>query len=147
MNMHRRLRLCPTARMPWPSLPMSTHSPATRSISRSLRYPCPLPPLMTPHPTLTAVRRDPCTHPAAVIQTAITQIDAHSSQLEFFYIPQYQNDNFSVIDNVHDSSARFHEDYSTTYVPVHARKSGRVNLNRCGEIFHHPFPAPSSFSV
>ncbi|PBK77610.1 hypothetical protein ARMSODRAFT_1077326 [Armillaria solidipes] len=59
--------------------------------------------------------------PQPVIQTAImSQIDTHShSEVENSYIAQYQNDNSSVINNVRDSSARFHEDYLTTYVPVH----------------------------
>ncbi|PBK96294.1 hypothetical protein ARMGADRAFT_1061031 [Armillaria gallica] len=63
--------------------------------------------------------------PQPVIQTAImSQIDAHShSQVENSYIAQYQNDNSSVINNDQDSSARFHEDYSTTYVPVHSAEA------------------------
>ncbi|KAK0183932.1 hypothetical protein F5146DRAFT_1130450 [Armillaria mellea] len=57
--------------------------------------------------------------PQPVIQTTFTQIDAQSSQVENSYTPQYQNDNSGIIHNVQDSSPRFHEDYSTTYVPVH----------------------------
>ncbi|SJL04577.1 uncharacterized protein ARMOST_07944 [Armillaria ostoyae] len=62
--------------------------------------------------------------PQPVIQTAFTQFDAHShSEVENSYIAQYQNDNSSVINNVQDSSARFHENYSTTYVPVHGAEA------------------------
>ncbi|KAK0240660.1 hypothetical protein EDD85DRAFT_496925 [Armillaria nabsnona] len=60
--------------------------------------------------------------PQPVIQAAVmSQIDAYShSQVENSYIAQYQN---NVINNVQDSSARFHEDYSTTYVPVHGAEA------------------------
>ncbi|KAK0228080.1 hypothetical protein IW262DRAFT_1532202 [Armillaria fumosa] len=60
-----------------------------------------------------------------VIQTAImSQIDTHSdSEVGNFHIAQYQNDNPSVIGNVGDSGARFHEDYSTTYVSVHGAEA------------------------
>ncbi|KAK0445575.1 hypothetical protein EV421DRAFT_2034567 [Armillaria borealis] len=60
--------------------------------------------------------------PQSVIQ--LTQFDAHShSEVENSYIAQYQNDNSSVINNVQDSRARFHEDYSTTYVPAHGAEA------------------------
>ncbi len=55
--------------------------------------------------------------PQPVIPTALTQIDVNSSQVGNSYIAQYQNDNSSVIHNVQDSNARFHENYSTNYVP------------------------------
>ncbi|PBK96287.1 hypothetical protein ARMGADRAFT_1009954 [Armillaria gallica] len=66
--------------------------------------------------------------PQPVIQAAITsQIDAYShSQVENSYIAQYQN---NVINNVQDSSARFHEDYSTTYVPVHGAETWTGQLD------------------
>ncbi|KAK0227901.1 hypothetical protein IW262DRAFT_1479021 [Armillaria fumosa] len=58
--------------------------------------------------------------PQPVIQTAITHIDAHShSGVEDFYGTQYQSDNSGVFNNAQDSSARLHEEYSTTHVPVH----------------------------
>ncbi|SJL04574.1 uncharacterized protein ARMOST_07941 [Armillaria ostoyae] len=48
--------------------------------------------------------------PQPVIQTAITQIGAHShSEVENSYGVQYQDDNFSV--NVQDSRASFRQDY------------------------------------
>ncbi|KAK0225261.1 hypothetical protein EDD85DRAFT_940797 [Armillaria nabsnona] len=63
-------------------------------------------------------------NPQPVSQTTIIQIDAHShSEVENFYIAQYQNDNPSVVNNVPDSGARFHEDYSTTYVPVYGAEA------------------------
>ncbi|KAK0434966.1 hypothetical protein EV421DRAFT_2039425 [Armillaria borealis] len=77
--------------------------------------------------------------PQPVIQTAFTQIDAHShSGVENSYIAQYQTDNSSVINNVQDSSARFREDYLTTYNPVHGAETW-AGL--------HSSPAPSSFGV
>ncbi|KAK0240659.1 hypothetical protein EDD85DRAFT_496863 [Armillaria nabsnona] len=62
--------------------------------------------------------------PQPVIQTTITQIDAHShSEVENVYGAQYQSDSSSVGNNVQDSRARFREDYSTTYVPVHGTEA------------------------
>ncbi|PBK96300.1 hypothetical protein ARMGADRAFT_1009982 [Armillaria gallica] len=62
--------------------------------------------------------------PQPVIQTAImSQIDANSSQVGNSYIAQYQNDNSSVIHNVQDSNARFHENYSTNYDPGHGTEA------------------------
>ncbi|KAK0474828.1 hypothetical protein IW261DRAFT_527228 [Armillaria novae-zelandiae] len=62
--------------------------------------------------------------PQSVIQTAITPIDAHShSVVENFYGAQYQDDHASAINNVHDPGARLHEDYPTTYVPVHGTEA------------------------
>ncbi|PBK79004.1 hypothetical protein ARMGADRAFT_1021779 [Armillaria gallica] len=63
--------------------------------------------------------------PQPVIQVAVmSQIDAYShSQVENSYIAQYQNNNSSVINNVQDSNARFHENYSTNYVPGHGAEA------------------------
>ncbi len=92
--------------------------------SRSLRCPSPSP---STNDSPSYSYRDVvifAPNPQPVIQTTITQIDAHShSEVENFYIAQYQNDNPSVVDNVPDSGARFHEDYSTTYVPVYGAES------------------------
>ncbi|PBK96290.1 hypothetical protein ARMGADRAFT_1009959 [Armillaria gallica] len=75
-----------------------------------------------PHSYRDVVLFAPNPHP--VIQTTIAQIDAHShSEVENLYGAQYQNDNSSVINDVQDSSARYHEDYSTTYVPVHGTEA------------------------
>ncbi|KAK0502776.1 hypothetical protein EDD18DRAFT_1345606 [Armillaria luteobubalina] len=59
--------------------------------------------------------------PQPIFQTVfMTQVDAHSHlEVENSHIVQYQNDNPSVIHNVQDSDVRFHEDYSSTYVPEH----------------------------
>ncbi|KAK0445573.1 hypothetical protein EV421DRAFT_1902505 [Armillaria borealis] len=78
--------------------------------------------------------------PQPVIQTAImSQIDAHShSEKGNFYTAQYQNDNSSAVNNVQDLSARFREDYLTTYNSVHGAEAWAG---------HHSSPAPSSFGV
>ncbi|KAK0183930.1 hypothetical protein F5146DRAFT_1130451 [Armillaria mellea] len=62
--------------------------------------------------------------PRPVIQTTFTQIDTHShSEVENPYVPQYQNDNSTFVNNVQDSGTRFQEDYSANYVPVHGMEA------------------------
>lgn len=59
--------------------------------------------------------------PQPIFQTAfMSQIDTHShSEAENSYTVHYQNDNSNIIHDDQDSGARFHKDYSTTYVPEH----------------------------